>query len=452
MSTSLHPEEVTPVRTPEMFQSTDEITAQDGSMETGATKPRAGGMTQLFKNRNFSLLFGGQTISVLGNALYMVALPWLILTTGGNAQELGIVLSAYGIPLALCTLAGGWVSDRLRPRRLMLIADAVRMLLVGILAALALSGHPAFWEFCAIAVPLGVLGGVFTPASMAMVPDTLSKDDLQAGNGLMMASMQGGNLVGSSVAGVIVSAFTSGTALAIDAATFLVSAASLALMRGTKRPALGRSKAEASQEHPVTNTEEQGVQMSFWEFLRTSRLIQICLLLFIVSSLATGGLFEVALPALIHGPMHGSASNFGFITAGWGAGSLVGSIIAGLFGKSKRKGLIIFLGGLIMAGMLALIPAVGPWGAIACTLISGLCSSGFAVLLFTEIQLRVPGHLMGRVMGLLMFSAQGLYPVSTALAGVLAIHFGPVLLFPLAGLILALTMLLGMSQKVVREL
>jgi MFS family permease len=326
------------------------------------------------------------------------------------------------------------------------------MLLVGILAALALSGHPAFWEFCVIAVPLGVLGGVFTPASMAMVPDTLSQDDLQAGNGLMMASMQGGNLIGSSVAGVVVSAFTSGTALAIDAVTFLVSAVSLALIRGTKRPAPGASQAEASQAHPETTTAEQGVQVSFWEFLRTSRLIQICLLLFIVSSLATGGLFEVALPALIHGPLHGSASNFGFLMAGWGAGSLIGSIIAGTFGKSKRKGLIIFLGGLLMAAMLALIPVVGLWGAIACMLIGGLCSSGFAVLLFTEIQLRVPSHLMGRVMGLLMFSAQGLYPISTALAGVLAIHFGPVILFPLGGLILAVVMLFAMTQKVVREL
>lgn len=81
-----------------------------------------------------------------------------------------------------------------------------------------------------------------------------------------------------------------------------------------------------------------------------------------------------------------------------------------------------------------------------------MCSSGFAVLLFTEIQLKIPGHLMGRVMGLLMFSAQGLYPISTALAGVLATHFGPVILFPLGGLILALTMLIAMTQKVVREL
>ena len=86
------------------------------------------------------MLIGGQTISVIGDALYMVALPWLVLTTAGSAEELGMVLVAYGIPRAGSMLAGGWLSDRLRPRRLMLIADAVRLLLVGLLAVIAMGG------------------------------------------------------------------------------------------------------------------------------------------------------------------------------------------------------------------------------------------------------------------------------------------------------------------------
>src|SRR5579883_1002029 len=123
------------------------LPVQDGVVVTqnvagaqGTPKATAGGMLRPFKVRNFNLLFGGQTISIIGDALYMVSLPWLVLTTGGNAQELGIVLSAYGIPRALCMLAGGWLSDRLRPRRLMLLADTLRLLLMGILAALAFGG------------------------------------------------------------------------------------------------------------------------------------------------------------------------------------------------------------------------------------------------------------------------------------------------------------------------
>jgi MFS family permease len=461
MSTTLYPEEFTPASTPESVEQASArnpqsgsiaITARDGATQPDPTRPTGGGMRRLFRERNFPLLFGGQTISTFGDALYMVALPWLVLTTGGNAQELGIVLSAYGIPRALCMLAGGWLSDRLRPRRLMLLADTLRLLLMGILAALAFGGHPLLWQLCALALPLGALGGAFTPASMSMVPDILSKDDLQAGNGLMMASMQGANLIGSSVAGLIVAGFTSAVALALDAGTFLISAGSLALMRGTTHATVDGSQPAASQDHPLTGAEEAGAPLSFWKYLGSSRLIQITLLMFIVSSLVTGGLIEVALPALVQGPMHGSASWLGFIMAGWGAGALIGSILAGMLGKFKHKGWLILLGGLIIAAMFALLPLGGEPGAVICMVIGGIASSGFAVLFFTAVQMTIPGHLMGRVMGLLMFSAQGLYPISTILAGVLANRFGPASLFPLAGLVLAVSILFGMTQKVLRRL
>jgi MFS family permease len=421
-------------------------------METEITRPVAWSVLRPFKVRNFVLLFSGQTVSIIGDALYAVALPWLILTTGGSAEVLGIVLAAYGIPRAGSMLVGGWLSDRLRPRRLMLIADTVRMLLVGILGALALRGHPALWQLCAVAVPLGAFGGAFMPASMSILPETLGSEDLQAGNGLMMSSMQGANLVGSAFAGVVVATFTAGAGLAIDAATFLVSAFSLALMRAAPRVTGSKREEGASQDNPSASTQEQGAQVSFWRFLLISRLIQVILLMFIVIGLVSGGLIEVALPTLVHGPMHGGASSYGVILAGWGAGALVGSIFAGTLGKLKHKGLIVLLAGLIASAAIALLPAGGVIVAGACMLIGGVTSSVLNVLLFTAIQLAIPRHLMGRVMGLLMFSSFGMYPLSVALAGVLSNQFGPALLFPFGGLLLGLAMLFGMTQRALREI
>jgi MFS family permease len=439
-------------QTPVLRLQVGETLARDGSTEPGAAQPVAGGMLHPFTVRNFTLLFSGQTVSILGDALYAVALPWLILTTGGNAQELGIVLAAYGIPRVGSMLVGGWLSDRLRPRRLMLIADTVRMLLVGILAALALWGHPALWQLCAVAVPLGAFGGAFMPASMSILPETLSNEDLQAGNGLMMSSMQGAILVGSAFAGVVVAAFTAGAGLAIDAATFLVSAVSLALMRTAHRATPGKREEGASQEHPSASAQEQGERISFWRYLFTSRLIQVILLMFIVIGLFSGGLIEVALPTLVHGPMHGGASSYGIILAAWGAGALVGSLFAGMLGKQKHKGLVILPAGLIVAASIALLPTGGVMGAVACMLIGGIANSVITVLLFTAIQLAIPRHLMGRVMGLLMFSSFGLYPVSVALAGVLSNQFGPAILFPFGGLLLGLVMVFGMTQRALREI
>lgn len=436
---------------PTMLGQADAASAQDGAAEQGAAKPVAGGLLRPFKVRNFNLLISGQTISIIGDVFYMVALPWLILTTSGSAQELGIVLAVYGIPRAASMLLGGWLSDRLRPRRLMLIADSVRMLLVGALAALALLGHPTLWQLCIIAAPLGAFGGAFMPASMSILPDTLENEELQAGNGLMMSSMQGANLVGSAFAGVVVAAFTAGAGLAIDAATFLVSAVSLALMRTTRR-AVPSKQEGAGQKNPAASAQGQGEQISFWSFLLTSRLIQVFLLMFTVIGIVSGGLIEVALPTLVHGPMHGGASGYGFILAAWGAGALVGSVFAGMMGKLKHKGWIILLAGLIVSTAIALLPIRGVMGAIACMLIGGIANSAITVLLFTTIQLIIPRHLMGRVMGLLMFSSFGLYPVSVALAGVLSNQLGPVILFPFGGLLLGLVMLFGMTQKALREL
>jgi MFS family permease len=402
--------------------------------------------------RNFNLLFGGQTISVIGDALYTVALPWLVLTTGGSAEVLGMVLAAYGIPRAVSMLVGGWLSDRLRPRRVMLIADAVRLLLVGLLAVIAMRGHPTLFQLCAIAVPLGAFGGTFLPASQAILPETLSSDDLQAGNGLMMASRQGANLIGAAVAGIIVAALTAAAALAIDAGTFLVSALSLALMRTTHRGAPGTGKQAARRGNPFSSVQERVEPISLWRYLFTSRLIQGTLLIFLVIGLVSGGSIEVALPALVHGPLHGSASGYGIILAAWGAGALVGAIVAGTLGKRKHKGLIMLLAGLLMAALIALLPTWGVPGAVGCMLMAGVAGSIVNVVLFTAIQLAIPSYLMGRVMGLLLFGSFEVYPLSVALAGVLSNQLGPAIFFPFSGLLLALAMLFGMTQRALREI
>ena len=67
------------------------------------------------------------------------------------------------------------------------------------------------------------------------------------------------------------------------------------------------------------------------------------------------------------------------------------------------------------------------------------------------VQLVIPRHLLGRVMGLLMFGSLGTYPISVALVGMLSNQFGPAILFPFSGLLLGLVMLFGITQRVARE-
>src|SRR5256885_13107704 len=173
-----------------MSSSMDHVSEHQEGEQSEHTKSHAtekrkqGNIFSPLRVRNFQLLLAGQTISTLGDTFYAVALPWLVLTTGGTPQELGIILTGYGLPRIGTILLGGVLSDKLRPRRVMLIADALRAVLVALLAALGIVGHPTFWQLLAVAIPLGAFEGLFIPASFTMIPDILDDADLQAGNSL----------------------------------------------------------------------------------------------------------------------------------------------------------------------------------------------------------------------------------------------------------------------------
>jgi MFS family permease len=131
--------------------------------------------------RNFRLLFGGQMLSTIGDMFYAVALPWLMLSSGRSPQDLGTVLAAYGVTRVATVLLGGWLSDRLGPRLVMLLSDALRALLMGLLVVLVASGQTAVLPLAAVSAPLGAFTGLFLPAYYAILPAVLSEEDLPAG-------------------------------------------------------------------------------------------------------------------------------------------------------------------------------------------------------------------------------------------------------------------------------
>ncbi|HEU5348412.1 MAG TPA: MFS transporter [Ktedonobacterales bacterium] len=421
----------------------------------------------LLRVRDFRLLLAGQMVSTVGDMFYAVALPWFVLSSGGSPRDLGIVLAAYGIPRAGSVLLGGSLSDRMQPRRMMLVADIARAVLVGALAAIALLDMHTLWILCAIAAPLGAFEGIFLPASMAILPSILSDDELQAGNSINMATVQVSTLAGPSVGGVIVAAVRSGVAFAIDAATFVVSALALAGMRGTRAamPTPGIAADTENDDTPATamptETAANGATLAptepepktFWALLRTSRLLQTGLAVSIVANLAFGGLVEVALPDLAHGPLHAGATGFGLMLSTFGAGALAGSLIGGTMGKLPRRALIALLLSLAQGIFVAITPFTGGLAGAAITMgVWGLFNAMSNVLLITLLQQQMPRALIGRIMGAFMFANFGLYPISVAVGGVVVDHFGPAILFPITGALLAVAIVYGLFQRELRNM
>jgi MFS family permease len=420
-------------------------------------RPRRGLRAGPLRLRNFRLLIAGQMVSTIGDMFYAVALPWFVLSSGGTPRDLGIVLAAYGIPRAGFVLLGGALSDRLQPRRMMLLADIARALLVGGLGAIVLLDMHTLWILCAIAAPLGAFEGLFLPASMAILPSIMPDDDLQAGNAINMATVQISTLAGPSVGGIIVASVRSGIAFIIDAGTFVVSAIALAAMRGKRAPngstavaeaALAEAPAEVISEEPAADEPK-----TFWALLRQSRLLQTGLTVSIVANLAFGGLVEVALPDLAHGPLHAGATGFGLMLSTFGAGALAGTLIGAMMGKLPRRALFALIFSLIQGILVAVTPFTGGLTGAAITMAAwGLFNSMSNVLLITLLQQKLPRSLMGRIMGAFGFANFGLYPISVAVGGVVVDRLGPEILFVITGAVLFLAILYGLFQPELRNM
>ncbi len=383
----------------------------------------------------FRLLFAGQLASNLGDALYAVALPWYVLAVHGSPATLGILLAAYGVPRTALLLVGGQASDRWHPWTVMLAADAVRAVALAAFAVTAATGTAPMDVLLPVAVVLGAAEGMFLPGAFAIIPRLLPGDELQAGNALVSGSTQLTAFAGPALAGVLVVAVGPASAFALDAVTFAVSTATLLGVRSQDLP-----------EVPVAQS--GGDVPTVRSLLRTSRVLQIMLLITVPANLGVGGEGEVALPALAHGPLHASAAGYGALVAAFGAGALGGVLVAGQLGPLRRPAIVGSVGILLEAPFIAAVPFLGGATGAAVMMLGFGALNGFSnVVMITAFQRWAPPQLMGRLAGLLTLSSMGIFPVSAALAGVVVGAYGPAPFFVFAGLTTAVPVALGLTQQ-----
>jgi MFS family permease len=404
------------------------------------------------RQRGFRLLTIGQVTSNVGDACYAVALPWYVLAAHGGVLLLGTVLAAYGVPRTALIAVGGYASDRWRPQTVMLATDVVRALALAALAVTAATGPARAVVLVPLAVVIGAGEGLFLPGSFSIIPTLLSGDDLQAGNALASSGTQLATLAGPVVGGALILLAGPSLAFGLDAVTFAVSAVTLAALavpaaRGA-RP-VRAARAARAETDPVTPA---GPAPSLGRLLRSERVLPIILLVNLAANFGLGGESEVALPALVHGPLHAGASGYGAVLAAFGAGALLGTIVAGPLGRLRRPAVVGSLAFLAEAACLAVTPYVGATAAVAAAMAGLGLLNGFGnVLTITAFQRWAPPSALGRLSGLLMLTSFGVFPISVALAAVVVRHWGPTPFFLLAAVTLAVAILAGLSQRAWRD-
>jgi len=424
--------------------------------------------------RSFRLLAGGQLASTIGDYCYAVALPWLVLSNHGSTILLGFVLACYGVPRTVFIPVGGMLADKFGPRTLMLFADVMRFVLVGVLTFLAARHTASLVTLGPTAALIGAGEGLFLPASYTIMPSLLDHTRLAAGNALSSTAVQVGSLIGPAIGGALVAATGASTAaFGIDAASFAVSAVSLALI--PRRAAAGTMAAssaetadsmagqadsltglaEAAPESPATRPDGQaaeppGQPQGMLAYIRQSRAIQVIMVVAIAANLAQGGLGEVALPALVHA--HWGAGGYGALLACMAAGAVIGTLAAARSGGLRNPAMVASVSFIIAGGAMSVVPYLGgEAGAAAALLCLGVCNGLGNVLFYTMAQRSIPSAILGRVLSMIMLCSAGTFPLSVAVTGVLIRHIGTAPFFPIAGVFLVVAVLGGNSQRAFRD-
>jgi MFS family permease len=372
-------------------------------------------------HRDFRLLWTGQAISLLGNFVHGVALPFQILALGGGPLELGLWGVIFSLAALVIVLLAGVAADRFPRRRVILASDLAAGLVVTWIAALAALGELRIEHLYVEAAIFGATESFLHPALSALIPELVPADILQAGNALRGTSRQIALLGGPVAGGLLVAVGGPPLAFGADAATFFASFVALAFAASPKR--------EPPAPAPLLRQVRDGLAYTFsvpwlWIFIFAWTLVLF----------GQVGPLNVGLPIFVRDVLHGDAQLFGLVLAAVGIGEVVtGLALAQLKVRRLGIGICVFgvAGGLALAGV-GLWPEIGP--TLVFVAIFGAQFVGVGVLWTTALQKHVPQHLLGRVLSIDQFGGSLLLPLAPLVFAAVITAVGPSEAFLIGGL------------------
>lgn len=360
----------------------------------------------------FRLLFSGQSLSMLGDRITFVALPFAVLGIGGSARDVGLVIAATTLPFALFALLGGVWADRLPRHRVMLASDLVRMVSQGLTALLLLAGSAEVWQLAALGACFGTADAFFLPAISGLMPTLVAPERLQEANAVRSLVLSFGMVSGPAVAGILVAGLGAGGAIALDAATFAASALALSRLRPA---AVERAERAA----PSFRAE---LRAGFAEIRSRPWVRGFLAVLFVYSVVVLPSIYVLG-PVLAQEEL-GGVGAWAAITAAFGVGCVVGDL---LIIRAKPEHPLVWSGvGFVVASCQALIIGSGlPTGVIAALEgITGIAVTAAWGLWETTLQEQIPEHAVSRVSSVDHLLSIGLMPIGLVVAGPLAEAIG----------------------------
>ncbi|MFE9452336.1 MFS transporter [Streptomyces sp. NPDC006739] len=364
----------------------------------------------LWRDRQFCLLLCARVISVLGNGFARVALAFAVLALpGAGPGRLSLVLACQALPQLVLVLAGGVIADRISRSGLMVLADALGAGAYAGLAAMVLTGHAPLPAMCLLAVVAGAATALFGPAMDGLVPLIVPASRLQRANGLLRVGTNSSLLLGLALSGVTVALVGAGWALALDAASFVVSAALTARLRVAARP---RKKVSG-----WTDLREG------WQEFASRQWLWVVVAQYAVVVAALNANVGVLGPLAAEQHL-GGARAWSVIVAAQAVGTVAGAGIAARV-RVDRPVLVGVLCTFPAAVPIALLSVGAPvWLTATAMCGAGVASDVFGVLWATTIQREIPDRVLSRVSSYDWFGSLAFAPLGLLVAGPVATAVG----------------------------
>jgi MFS family permease len=336
-------------------------------------------------------LFVANTISYTGNMLTLVTIPWFVLQTTGSAVKTGLAGFFAALPLLLAGIFGGALVDRLGYKRSSVLSDLVSAITVALVPLLFTTIGLTDWQLLLLVFLRALLNAPGDIARQSMLPDLAQLGDIsfEQANAAFDTTRRVAGMVGAPVAGVLIAFLGASRVLWLDATTFAASAALIGM------------SVSATKVIRKTNGHYLNDLRAGFVFIRQEHYIRAFIVIGAMINVIGAPFFAVVLPVYAN-TVFGSAVALGFMTAGAGAGALIGAILFGMRGKHVPRRVILVGVGLLTAlryGTLAVMPSLAV--SIAVIVIVGISFGPLNPLIDTLVQEHTPMHIRGRVFGMI---------------------------------------------------
>lgn len=437
-------------------------------MTSTATTPRVD-WTLIWSQRGFRYFFIAMFVSLFGSGMNFVAVSWYILSATHSTVKVSLQVIVVTLPGLLVPFLGGVLIDRLDRRYLGVLLDFARGVAVLATAFIAWRGQLELWHLYAMTLITGMGSAMYWATVNALVQEVIPQSQFTGANAAVLIGVQSGMLMAGSLVGFIYDTAGIAGILAIDGATYFVSAFCLYQMRrGYVSPRAHlrypreysentEATAEALETGENPEVAEAGLSLAMYAdlkegfaYLKRQPLVHA---LGITHATVMAGVVSanVVLVALANDILHAGARGLGFLEAGWATGAITGGLIASQLPDSLRMSLYVAAVAVLSGGHMATPFIAFLWGAVMLQFIFGFCRALGGVVAQSSLMTIVPRHFMGRTQSAMAILGTIIQLVMSFALGIVAERAGIVAGYALLALLYGGATLFAMRARQLRR-